>query len=483
MKSINKFIFTVLLLTSSIQAFASNSCSMDFMGMGHLFDRVDQIARAKRYAFIEGTANLIRSKIKTNPGIVENNRIYIESLSRMNHKLYDGNISIAKEEWKALFRNVETSHISFYKQSEVLKKVKLNRTSDYADVMDSLYSEFKNDDFIIQILLRLSKKNDKNTAKLIKRLEKQIRGEASYVGRNWIKYKLHRQHLDNILKDSLCDKECKAGIRKLKSLLGVSSKDEQLLNPYLTGLYSPSLNQIRSLVYSVPDAYEAKVIIKGLFDLKAAIRDIITMPKARQILSKGIVGMFFKNKSVIKITDKVFTEIESITNHFPEINTLFAIDNPVKKLERLRNANVMFPDDELLVTFARRIDTKAEMEWDILLKAAADNENAKRFLVRMKAAEELAIIKGPLSPDHSRNPFASFVLIIFGGSTFGGYSAFTSTTSEISSSIEDISGDIIEELSAAGIDINSEEGKSFVTERMGEFNKVLENTLNKVQPK
>jgi hypothetical protein len=461
---------------------AINNCSMEFLGMGHLYSQVDQLAQAKRYAAIEATANFIRRSLKTNPGIVENNRRYLEVLSRMNHKLYDGNISIAKEEWKALFRRVEESHISFYKQSEILQTIKLQRNSDYPDVMNNLFKTFEKDEFIMQLLNQLSKKNDRNTAALIKRIEKQMDKKASYVGRNWVKYKLHRQHLDHILKDPLCDKECKAGIRKLKSLLGVSSVDEHLLNPYFAGLYSPSLAQVRTLVYSVPAAYESKIIVKGIHDLIAAVRDIITMPTARRIIGSSIVGIFRKNNSIIKLTDKVFNEIESVTNHFPEINTLFTISDPVKKLDRLRNVNVMFSNDELLVTFARRVDTKAETEWDILLKAAKDDENAARFYARMVEAEKLAIIKGPLSPYHSRNPRASFVLIIFGGTTFGGYSAFTSTTEQISSSVEDISGDIIEQLESSGIDINSEEGKSFVNQRMDDFNSALQEVLKSSEP-
>jgi hypothetical protein len=482
MEKIGKKLILILMLTVTKTAFAVDPCSMDFLGMGHLLDEVDQISRAKRYGILEWTAKTIRKKLKSNPGIVENNRRYIEAVSRMKSNFYNGDISINKDDFIFLFRNVEESHISFFKQSEILKFLRLNRATDYNNVMDDLFRRFEQDEFTTQLLLKLAKKNDKSTAKLIKRVKKQIESKARYIGSHWIEYKIHRQFLDNLLKDPQCNKECRSGIRKLKSLIGVSSQDEKLLNPYFSAIESPTLSEIRKVVYSVPAAYEAKVIVKGLNDLKAAIRDILTLPAARRILSKGIVGAFLGNKKIIKATDKVFQEIESITNHYPEIETIFNISDPVKKLDRLRNVNVMFPDDELLVTFARRIDTKAEMEWDILLKAAGENENAKRFLVRMKKAEELAIIKGPLSPDHSRNPFASFVLIIFGGTTFGGYSAFTSTTTEVSASLQDISGDIIEELSAAGIDIDSEEGKSFVTERMSEFNKALKDTLKAVQP-
>ena len=411
-------LFTLLF---PIYSSAIDICSMEYLGLQNLV-KPSQFKRANRVARLESLTSRFRN-LKANTGIVEGDRFHIEQLIRMDHNLFEGNYYLADKEWRAFFRETESNFYKHQQYTKILAETKNLRGGSLDNLFSNLSVSYKNDPFSIELIKVLSSKRSSSVDDMVKVIEKEIKKSARYMGRHFTRYRLIREHIDYIITSKNCESVCVKRISEFKELLGVGGLDEKVRFPMFRELKRPVLSEVKALVNSTPQAYESMILHEALSELKVAIRDIITLPNSRRAFSNSVYKTLDKlvpnHKLTAQLIDKVLAEVESVTNHYPIINRLMRSNREIaKRFDRLRNQNVIFPNDEMMVTFARRLDQRAIDSWKELKKFAKTSDN--RFHNKMVEAEKVAIKKGGLSPDYKRSPFRSFIYLLGG---FMGYQA------------------------------------------------------------
>jgi hypothetical protein len=400
----------ISLLIFSGSANAINQCSLDYLGLGGIITK-SQAARVTKMTRLENTVQFIRNK-KVNPIMVEVDRMNIERLIRFDSSLFEGNVYLAEKAWRPFFRKFEENFYRVKKHSNLLVEVKTQVDRSVDDIIQRALIKHQDDDFMIDLLVSLTKSEKKNHQSLVKSIEKRINKSANYLGRNYIRYRLTAKHIDDIGLSNTCDPSCKEGIKKLKSLLGVSGKEEQIRFPAFRGLTRPLLEEVNLLVNSIPSAYESLIIKEALMEVKAFVRDIYTIPTVRSALAKTLTKLLpSRYKQTAGTIESALTDLGAYTNHFPLIDRTLRSQKTIEvQFSRLRNQNVMFADDEMLITFARRVDKRAYDGWIELKQFAKTNDET--FYKRMQNADTEALVRGELSNDYRKSPFRSFVYIL-----------------------------------------------------------------------
>lgn len=415
-------ILKLFALTFSSSAHSIDTCSLDFLGLGGLINK-SQAKRVSKVTRLENTVQFIRN-LKANSNMVEIDRKNIERLIKFDSGLYEGNIYLAEKTWRPFFRKFESNFYQVKKQAELLKDVNLNAHKSVDDIVNNALLKFENDPFMLDLILSISKTKLKGKNHLIKIIEKRMNKSANYIGRNYIQYRLTTKHLDDVIHSKSCDSLCKEGIEKLRGMLGVSGLDEQIRFPAFKGLSSPALEDVSLLVNSIPNAYESVIFTEMLSEAKAFLRDIYTLPNARRALAKTLSkALPEKYKTTASAIDSALTDLGAYTNHFPLINRVLRSQKTIEaQFSRLRNQNVLFPEDEMLITFARRVDERAHDGWKDLKKYAKGSN--EKFYQRMLKAEEEALVRGELSNDYRKSPFRAFIYIVGSAAAYPMYGMF-----------------------------------------------------------
>jgi hypothetical protein len=413
MKLTNKILMKsslIIILSLPVHSMAIDQCSMDYLGLGGLISK-SQMARVNKMSRLEATVQFIRNK-KVNPIMVEVDRMNIEKLIRFDSSLFEGNVYLAEKAWRPFFRKFEENFYRVKKHTELLREARLNSDRSVDDIVNHALIKFQDDLFMTDILISFTKKDMKNFDHFIQVIEKRINKSASFLGRNFIRYRLTKTHIDDIGLSNTCSVDCKKGIEKLKSLLGVSGVEEQVRFPAFRGLRSPLLEEVSLVVNSIPNAYESLIIKEALMEIKAFLRDIYTVPTVRSALAKTLTKILpSRYKQTAGTIESALTDLGAYTNHFPLIDRTLRSQKTIEvQFSRLRNQNVMFAEDEMLITFARRVDKRALDGWNELKQFAKVNDD--KFYQRMLKADEEALLRGEMSNDYRKSPFRSFVYIL-----------------------------------------------------------------------
>lgn len=394
----------LLMTFTTLPASALDPCSAEYRGLHNLVDEA-QLSRVSKIETMQNIIAKIRAR-KLESSMVEIDRFYISKLIVHDEKLLEGNIFMVQKEWSPFVRSFEASFYTFEKSQTLLNRIAL-RSHFESDTIPMLRREFHDDPFMIDLINDLQKNTNASVDAIRDHLEDKLKKTARYLGRNYKKYSLVIDHLLELKKSSLCSERCQTQLNKLISQLGVGSKDEQLRFPIFRNLRRPSLKKIDDLINSTPVAYEHSIITEGLFELKAALRDIITVPKLRNHLA-SVLKTVVPFKAFARVMDRYLVDMEIALNQFTLINRVFRGSNYEQSLERLKSLSASNP--ELLTTLARRQDPRSQKAFTKFLDLTQEADPV--FNQNLKKAFEKAKTLDPFRPDYQFNASRGFLYLL-----------------------------------------------------------------------
>lgn len=395
---------------------------------------------------LEKRTNKLRIK-KTNSEPAINLQIY-KKIAKYDAMIENNSYSQVTREIRPLFREVESAVTIIDRYEKVIEVLNTRAIFDDFDVLRTeLNTKGIHEELVDAVIDRL--KISSNSADAIKYYKSVIDENAIHLGHFYHEYKLIRHHLEDLLEESNCDELCRTNVKRLLDSVGVESfTDQERYYALLKGGKRPSWAELNRSLNSHPLAYttrlkrerdeEFKMFWKGLFYEVLPIDDI-----ANAILR--IPGL---NKTkVIRLIKLVYDRIARLV-HFPKINRVVrSPQDTASKFDLFVNLNTtIVPEDEMMISFARRIDSKTKDTWQELFDYAQQNqERFPDMLERMTKAKEKAMARGEISLVHEKSFTTKLAIVLTAG---GSIAYYYFNKKEVEEVIEDINenneGDIPE---------------------------------------
>jgi hypothetical protein len=354
-------------------------------------------ARQKR---LEDQANRFRTR-KDNPDPALNLKIY-EKIEKMNVFIFNDIHAPNERTWRTFFRGFEADYISFERLTRLLDKLPDDFSkADLEKIISS--STMKYPKVYQEFLLKTF--DSMEGAKAFKSALQFERTQAiPKLATNYQEYRMVRGNLEDLLKRSDCDEICKKQVNMLLGRLGVESDKEKMVNDvFFIGGSRPDTAKMRELLYNEPEFVLTKLKRERNAEFFRFLKSFVSQPEFIDTL----FGYIYKNPK-LKDSPRVnflFREIynsHARNSHFPKISKVIrSPDNDSQAFDLLQRLNSSVPKDELLITFARRVDSLADTRWKKLLDYATANEPA--FAKRMEKAVEVAEKRGDMSPTDRRS--------------------------------------------------------------------------------
>ncbi|GAB4011421.1 MAG: hypothetical protein Fur0010_05850 [Bdellovibrio sp.] len=413
-----KVILVVLLI--SLQN--ANASCLDYMKgifkKNSIYNQTNEMKLLKEIEQLERQTNFIR-KLKDNPEpaiiLSMNSR-----LAKMDAFLLNEQFSIPYREWRPLFRELEFSYVVVSNNEKALKILeKLNPEDGWSEVEKVLKRDgFKDEQISLYKDLFEQRKNLNNfkAALQFESNERQVR-----IGSLYQEYTMIREHLEDLLSGDRCNQKCKNEITTMLNRLGLGDESDKLRYIRLVGdSKRPSLEDLRKVMQTYPLISVTRLKKERAFEVMAAIRDLLLQPAMLSRISKSIYNLPGINRSRLVRLFKVAYDYQARVLYFPDINQVVRSTKEVaEKYNYLRELNSAVDGDELIVTFARRIDHHAKTTWKQLSKHAESND--PDFFKRMAEAEVKAKARGDISLTVEQSAPAKLAALLFAGGAIGYY--------------------------------------------------------------
>lgn len=410
-----------------ILAFFLNSASAVagcFEVMQSLFQRVglskkvDELALMKEIETIERQTNFIR-KLKDNPepAIILN---ISSKLSKMDSFLLNEQFSIPHREWRPLFREMEFSYVIVKNNEKALKSLgEMPDSASWEDVSRTLKKDGFNTDQLSlfeEIFKSRKNLNGFRSALTIESQQRQVK-----MGNYYQEYTMIREHLEELLKGDACNEKCKKEITTMLDRLGLGGEGDKIRFSRVVGNSKrPTLEELWTMMQTHPLISVARLKKERSFEVFSAFRDLILQPAILTKLSKMVYNLPGVNRSKLIRLFKVVYDYQARSLYFPDINQIVRSTKPIaEKFNYMRELNSAVDSDELITTFARRIDHQAKTTWKDLRVYSEAND--KEFFQRMIDAEAKAKARGEISLTVEQSVPAKIAAIIFAGGAVGYY--------------------------------------------------------------
>lgn len=383
----------------------------------------DDLARLDYIEKLDGMSASFR-KLKTNPDIIEGDRIIQVKMSKIDNKIYQASMPNAYgkytdegahyswiyRELNPTFRKTEISYIYIKKATKIIDEI-LERKDNINLLKEFLEKKSKHVDDLYSKALR-GITDETSLESFIKKQQKIIRTKSIVLGKNFRAYKLIRKDLEHLIKNNKCNKKCIENVQELLNTMGVKSSSDRIrFAGILKGSKTPTIDQISKLLNSIPVAYETRAFKEMVHEIKGAARDFIFRLGGRAkfvFFLESTLGL--KKTKFVQIL-KILDDATARVNHFPGINDIVRIDTDIKsKFYLLKENNAVYEFDEFLITFKRRMDEGASEEWKRLRTFAEKNDDD--FFKRMIEAEEIALLRGDMSLHKRKSHMRSIGLIL-----------------------------------------------------------------------
>ncbi|MFT6070888.1 MAG: hypothetical protein ACJAT2_002649 [Bacteriovoracaceae bacterium] len=381
-----------------------------------------QFKLIKQIQKLEKRTNKLRlKKSNSEPAI---NLMIWKKIAKYDALLANNSYSQITRELRPLFREVETAVVIIKKYEAILDTIKRVGIEDREILKLELEGISISDELIEAVLERTSTSGmDLNK---IKAYYKSVIDENSiHLGHFYHEYKLVRLHFENMMGQNSCSDSCKLNIKKLLDSIGVASNtDQQRYGIFLRDAKRPSWLELSESLNSHPLAYttrlkrerdeEFKLFLKGL------IAEVLPFDELAQVIlnAPGIS----KSKAIRVI--KLFYDRIARLVHFPKVNQIMrSSQEAAEKFDLFLQLNTtVIPQDELMVTFARRIDSQTKAAWSEMIKFAKNNQEAyPDILKRMEQAKEKAMARGEISLVHEKSFTTRLAIILSAGGSFAYY--------------------------------------------------------------
>ena len=350
---------------------------------------------------LENQANLFRTR-KDNPDPAINLKIG-EKIEKMNVFIFNNIHSPNERKWRTFFREYEADYISFERLSRLLKKIpkKEFTKTDLKKLLSASSPKFPKEyqDFLLRTF-----DSFEDSQSFTRALQYERSQTVPKLATHYQEYRMVRGNLEGLLEREDCDEICKKQVDLLLGRIGANSDKEKMINDvFFKGENRPDIEKMRKLLYEEQEFVITKLKRERNAEFFRFMKSFISQPAFVDTL----FGYIYKNPK-LKESPRVnflFREIynsHARNSHFPKISKVIrGPDNDAVSFDLLRRLNTSIDKDELLITFARRVDALADSKWEKLLAHAKENEPA--FAQRMEKAAEVAVKRGDMSPTDRRS--------------------------------------------------------------------------------
>jgi hypothetical protein len=407
---------------------------------------------------LEKQANILRRlKDSPTPAIV----LQIDAkLAKQDAYLMSEDYEIGIREWRSLFREVEYGHVIVTKNTEALAVLsKLSEEATKDEIILALRSSNLGEGYR-SLIIDLYNKRGTGLKGLRGALEVENKKRLMRFGSLYQEYSQSRWHLENLLKsDSSCDNACKVELRKMLDKLGLGSKTEHSrFSRIAEDATRPSMEEMAEFLNRHPLALVARLTKERNAEAFALARDFVLQPYFLNKIFKGLYSMPGLNKTRLVRLFSFIYDYQARILHFPDINQVVrSTKTAADKLQLLMELNTTAEGDEILITFARRIDKRARDTWREVSTLAQTTESD--FHTRMLKAEVVAKARGQISLVHDQSFVAKLSAVIFSGGGLG-YYYMTDSGSVLIDQSDNIAEEGIAASESISIEATSEEAKT-----------------------
>jgi len=394
----------------------------------------------KQVQKLEKRTNKLRVK-KSNSEPAINLKIW-KKIAHYDALIANDSYSQVTRELRPLFREVESAVVIMNRYEKIIKTLTETSFENSDELVFKLKDAGIHQELADAVAARfISEGGDLSK---MKAYYKSVIDESSiHMGHFYHEYKLIRKHLEGILEDNNCDTSCVSNTRNLLNSIGVKSfTDQESFYVLLKGAETPTWKELNQSLNAHPLAFttrlkrerdeEFKLFWKGLF------YELLPTDELANLILKT-PGL---NKSkAIRVIRLIYDRVARLV-HFPKINRIMRSPlQSAEKFDLLLSLNTtVVPEDELLVTFARRIDSRTKDTWEELHRFAKNNqERYPDILKRMDNAKEKAMARGEISLIHEKSFTTKLAIILSAG---GSIAYYYFNKKEVEEVIEDLNLDL-----------------------------------------
>ncbi|MAF76921.1 MAG: hypothetical protein CME60_02080 [Halobacteriovoraceae bacterium] len=420
------------LLVGQVQASCYSNLKSLFVGKTG-FNNNEAIDFTERVTRIENFTNFLR-KGKEDPTPALNLKI-AKKINLLHENIFANNFSANEREWRTFFRTIEAQLIGVKRYKKISDFLAENEGISEPDFIKALESMDFNSEFVdfIKKQVRDFERMDQFKSKL----QEEINKSLVLLGNKYQEYRMVRGSLEDLLKSKQCNDTCKKQVKLLMDNLGANSEKETLAHPtFFKDQVRPSIDELRKMLYQEPLFVLTKAKKERNTELKSFLLSYLNQP---QFVDR-ILGLIYKSDTIGRRKAvqlfKLIYDSHARNVYFPKLNKIiFSTDSAKINTQVLQGQNATVDQDELLVTFARRLDALAQEKWKEI-KAYAEKFE-KEFFKRMEDAEKKAQARGTISPTKDNTLLMKVALLTGAGAGAYAYFYFDGTPTSIEIEIEE----------------------------------------------
>jgi hypothetical protein len=391
----------------------------------------------KKVGRIEKTTNLLR-KLKENPEPALNIRVW-KKIAVLDSFLYNGSHAPNERQWRTFFREFEANYVSYQRSQKVVDYLLKNPNSSPEDFFKAMEDLEFSEEYIYFLRRQLEQNESLERLRIALELEKE--STLTHLGNHYQEYRMVRGHLEELASKDECTENCQRYTNYLLGSLGAPSDKEQLMfKLFFDGRGRPVIKDMREALYQEPTFVLTRLKRERNAELLGFLKGLISQPE----FLDTILGYIYKSKILekrraVKLFRMIY-DAQAKNNHFPKINrVIYGPDTPDQSLDLLENINSAVEGDELLATFARRVDTGAQKKWSSLIEEAKKSQ--PDLHKRMLEATEKAQARGDLSPTSNRSFVGRLAALVVIGVPAVGYFYFDGLPTSVEEFLYGVSED------------------------------------------
>jgi hypothetical protein len=430
-----KLLLAIIIYMNSLSATYAASCPYYLKRFFHIesgFQNNDSLKFTEKLSRIETFTNWLR-KGKDDPTPALDLKI-AKRLEILQANIFSDNHSENEREWRTFFRIMEGKFIGFKRYKKISLLLEANPRIGKKKFINELRSMNFSDEFINYMEAQLKELGDLKSFRF--KLKEEMNSTLVDLGNDFREYQMVRGELENLLTSADCNSVCLKNVKLLISELGANSEKESLAHPiFFKNEKSPSFEELQELLYQEPLFVMTEAKRERNAELKSFFLSYLNQPK----VVDSFFGILYKSsplgKSKAIRVFKIIYDAHARNEYFPKLNKIiFGSSDPKTNAEILIGQESLEDLDELLITFARRIDTVAKSKWKSIKEYA--KEGQQELFNRMEEAEIFAQARGDLSPTNDDTKFYKLAILGIAGAGALSYFYFDRKPSSIDDALD-----------------------------------------------
>lgn len=284
----------------------------------------------------------------------------------------------------------------------------------------------------------------------IRRLEQLVSQQEQVLGGSFEEYRALRSHLaDLVAGRGGCDSSCMKMASDIEVSLGMTDLNRKAFVASFEGMSRPTLQEVIDTFYSSLIAQEASLrgaLFQEVRNTLMTLSSSVIMLKEFQRIAAKVPALHSKLKWTRGVLFFLY-DSRARTIHFPQLSRIMRAQGGVTEQIQMVEQMALPPNEDLLVTFARRMDQDYREAWKALKQESKarfdsgnDGANADVSLHgRMLAAEKDAADLGGISSHFDHSPAVKLGALVVAG--YGGY-AWYQHGSESEKQVQELEGEL-----------------------------------------